>query len=189
VLARFDNSVRVIDPSTKATLATHWLHNPEPASVVDGRPFLYDAEISSGNGEAACASCHIFGDLDSLAWNLGDPDGATTTNSQPEAVPILPDQPTFHPMKGPMTTQTLRGMATHGALHWRGDRVEASSASTPATSRRAPLQRRSFLPQLHVASGLVGKEGRSRRRRCSSSRTSSSSSRCRRTRCAPSTTR
>jgi len=27
-------------------------------------------------------------------------------------------------MKGPMTTQTLRGMSTHGALHWRGDRVD-----------------------------------------------------------------
>src|SRR5262249_36817920 len=29
----------------------------------------------------------------------------------------------FHPMKGPMTTQTLRGMVNHGAMHWRGDRV------------------------------------------------------------------
>jgi hypothetical protein len=26
-------------------------------------------------------------------------------------------------MKGPMTTQTLRGMSSHGAMHWRGDRV------------------------------------------------------------------
>ncbi|MFQ5665399.1 MAG: IPT/TIG domain-containing protein [Candidatus Binatia bacterium] len=29
---------------------------------------------------------------------------------------------TFHPMKGPMTTQTLRGLVNHGAMHWRGDR-------------------------------------------------------------------
>src|SRR4029079_19285399 len=28
----------------------------------------------------------------------------------------------FHPMKGPMTTQTLRGLANQGAMHWRGDR-------------------------------------------------------------------
>src|SRR6185436_13919410 len=28
----------------------------------------------------------------------------------------------FHPMKGPMTTQTLRGLSTHGPMHWRGDR-------------------------------------------------------------------
>jgi mono/diheme cytochrome c family protein len=28
----------------------------------------------------------------------------------------------FHPMKGPMTTQTLRGLQGVGVLHWRGDR-------------------------------------------------------------------
>jgi hypothetical protein len=28
----------------------------------------------------------------------------------------------FHPMKGPMTTQTLKGMRNSGAMHWRGDR-------------------------------------------------------------------
>ena len=31
-------------------------------------------------------------------------------------------QTDFHPMKGPMTTQSLRGMANHGPMHWRGDR-------------------------------------------------------------------
>jgi hypothetical protein len=30
--------------------------------------------------------------------------------------------PIFLPMKGPMTTQSLRGMANHGPMHWRGDR-------------------------------------------------------------------
>ena len=29
----------------------------------------------------------------------------------------------MHPMKGPMTTQTLRGLAHAGAMHWRGDRA------------------------------------------------------------------
>ncbi|MBW1757646.1 MAG: hypothetical protein JRJ80_15930, partial [Deltaproteobacteria bacterium] len=28
----------------------------------------------------------------------------------------------FHPMKGPMTTQTLRGLSNSGPMHWRGDR-------------------------------------------------------------------
>src|SRR6185369_10632131 len=28
-----------------------------------------------------------------------------------------------HPMKGPMTTQTLRGLVNSGAMHWRGDRA------------------------------------------------------------------
>src|SRR5262249_55220528 len=33
-----------------------------------------------------------------------------------------PTDPTFHPMKGALTTQSLRGMANHGPMHWRGDR-------------------------------------------------------------------
>src|SRR5262249_10350592 len=28
----------------------------------------------------------------------------------------------FQPLKGPMTTQSLRGMDNHGSMHWRGDR-------------------------------------------------------------------
>ena len=31
--------------------------------------------------------------------------------------------PDFHPMKGPMTTQSLRGMDGQGPMHWRGDRT------------------------------------------------------------------
>lgn len=30
---------------------------------------------------------------------------------------------TFHPLKGPMTTQTFRGIALSGPMHWRGDRT------------------------------------------------------------------
>ena len=39
--------------------------------------------------------------------------------------PLPPGTQTFnmHPMKGPMTTQTLRGMVNVGPLHWRGDRA------------------------------------------------------------------
>lgn len=29
----------------------------------------------------------------------------------------------FMPMKGPMTTQSLRGLDNHGSMHWRGDRT------------------------------------------------------------------
>jgi hypothetical protein len=35
--------------------------------------------------------------------------------------------PIFHPLKGPMTTQSLRGMANAGPMHWRGDRTGASN--------------------------------------------------------------
>ena len=84
-MTRFNNAVEVIDLATEATWAVHALHNPEPDSIVDGRPFLYDAgRLTSGNGEASCASCHIFGDFDGLAWNLGDPDGGRR-HEQPAA--------------------------------------------------------------------------------------------------------
>ena len=34
---------------------------------------MADANLTSSNGEAACGSCHVDGDLDSLAWDLGNP--------------------------------------------------------------------------------------------------------------------
>jgi DNA-binding beta-propeller fold protein YncE len=141
VATRFDNAVKVIDLATKAEVAKARLPNPEPASVVEGRPFLYDAKRSSANGEASCASCHVFGDMDDLAWDLGNPDDAVTKNplrlrlAAPYQLvlgktmfgvttPINGSDRAddFHPMKGPMTTQTLRGMRNSGAMHWRGDR-------------------------------------------------------------------
>jgi YVTN family beta-propeller protein len=119
VMTRFDNAVKVIDLATKAETAQLALPNPEPASVVTGRLGLYDAVHSSANGEAACASCHIFGDNDDLAWDLGNPDDVSKTNPIPV---VNGGANSFHPMKGPMTTQTLRGLVNSGAMHWRGDR-------------------------------------------------------------------
>ncbi|HYD49050.1 MAG TPA: hypothetical protein VEB21_11910, partial [Terriglobales bacterium] len=131
VMTRFDNGISTvgIDPSDiasyKVEIHHRSLHNPEPDEVVAGRPFLYDAYLSSNNGEASCASCHIFGDFDSLAWDLGDPDGGEPAINPNPVQPGLPVLPRFHPMKGPMTTQTLRGLKDHGAMHWRGDRTGA----------------------------------------------------------------
>ena len=127
VLTRFDNAVSVIDTQTHAEVAHVPMHNPEPPSIVQGRRFLYDASLSSSHGDSACASCHVFGDFDSLAWDLGNPDGTVLTNPGPFVVPPELD-PDFHPMKGPMTTQSLRGMANHGPMHWRGDRTGGNDA-------------------------------------------------------------
>lgn len=160
VLTRFDNQLEVIDLDTNSTVETHVLHNPEPPAVVDGRQFLYDAFATSGNGEASCSSCHIFGDMDQLAWNLGNPDDHVTTNTQPAAIPINVST-SFHPMKGPMTTQTLRGMATHGGLHWRGDRVDGFLGTDPCAeaSGAACSEDLSFRNFIVAFEGLVGMEG------------------------------
>ena len=127
VLTRFDNSISVVNTATQSeeTALKRPLYNPEPSSVVDGRRFLYDAAFTSSNGEASCSSCHVFGDFDSLAWDLGNPDDTVLHNPNPFRVadPLGISFPNFHPMKGPMTTQSLRGMANHGPMHWRGDRT------------------------------------------------------------------
>jgi YVTN family beta-propeller protein len=143
VMTRFDNAVKAINLTTRAQVASVSLPNPEPASVVQGRPLLYDANFSSANGEASCASCHIFADKDELAWDLGNPDDLVTSNPIParlasgleiglfQLVTTFPgalingtgNPAEFHPMKGPMTTQTLRGLVNAGAMHWRGDRA------------------------------------------------------------------
>src|SRR6185369_17284701 len=80
VLTRFDDGVSSIDLASGNELQHLQLFNPEPSSVVNGRPFLYDADFSSANGEAACASCHTFGDMDQLAWDLGNPDDAVKSD-------------------------------------------------------------------------------------------------------------
>lgn len=125
VYSRYNHQLSVISTTYKFVINTIDLFSPEPASVKEGRPFLYDAELTSSNGTGSCGSCHIFGDLDGLAWDLGDPDLAVVNNPNaflPASIPVI-GNPKFHPMKGPMTTQTLRGIADSGPMHWRGDRT------------------------------------------------------------------
>jgi DNA-binding beta-propeller fold protein YncE len=151
VMTRFDNALKVVSLSGNKEVAALPFPNPEPASVVQGRPFLYDATHFSGNGEATCASCHIFGDMDDLAWDLGNPDNTVSRSpipinlgnflTNPLAKSLLGlnfqingsgNPSDFHPMKGPFTTQALRGLNTSGAMHWRGDR-STGPAGTSAT--------------------------------------------------------
>jgi hypothetical protein len=76
----------------------------------------------------------VFGDFDSLAWDLGNPDGNVLDNPGPfnsalvDVLPGRPMEPVFHPMKGPLMTLSLRGMANHGPMHWRGDRTGGNDA-------------------------------------------------------------
>jgi hypothetical protein len=134
VLTRFDNAISIINTATKAETKHVTMHNPEPPSVVAGRRFLYDAKFSSSHGDSSCGTCHVFGDFDSLAWDLGNPDELVVDHPGPFASTLRNlvtgelMEPIFHPMKGPMTTQSLRGMANHGPMHWRGDRTGAHEA-------------------------------------------------------------
>jgi DNA-binding beta-propeller fold protein YncE len=161
VLTRFDNTVSVIDTVSRHELARRPLFNPEPQHVKAGRSFLYDARRTASNGESACGSCHVFGDLDSLAWDLGNPDAEVIPNPGPLIDPSpIPGAENFQPMKGPMTTQSLRGMANHGPMHWRGDRNgnnEAGTSSQPDTGLFDERQAFSeFNPAFHELLGGPG---------------------------------
>jgi DNA-binding beta-propeller fold protein YncE len=136
VLTRFDDGISIVDLERRREVGHLRMFNPEPPSVVLGRPFLYDATLTSSHGDSACASCHIFGDFDSLAWDLGDPDDFATPIPGPFTIDLSlvaaftgGAPPMHHPLKGPMTTQSLRGMANHGPMHWRGDRTGGTDAT------------------------------------------------------------
>jgi DNA-binding beta-propeller fold protein YncE len=123
VLTRFDNAIKIIDTTTRHQIDAVSMFNPEPAHVVTGRRFLYDASFSSSHGDSACASCHIFGDMDHIGWDLGNPDDANTAD--PNVYINNSFRKVFPSMKGVMTTQSLRGMDNMGPMHWRGDRTGA----------------------------------------------------------------
>ena len=147
VYTKYDNALVTIDASTGSEQGRIGMFTPEPQAFREGRFMLYDARRSSSNGESSCASCHIFADTDHLSWDLGNPDAANTRNIQPFPLKHFPrlgcdlvgpteasckllsiingngDLDSIASMKGPMGTQTLRGISTHGHMHWRGDRV------------------------------------------------------------------
>lgn len=138
VLTRFNNSISIVDTKSKTEIDKIAMYNPEPPHIVEGRKYLYDAALTSSHGDSSCAMCHVFGDMDQLSWDLGDPSGSQTRNPSapeysggPSDLAINHDDfglfnflnPHFAPVKGPMSTQSMRGMANHGAMHWRGDQT------------------------------------------------------------------
>ena len=120
VLNKFEASISAVDVSSETELARVSFYDPSPAAVRLGRKHLYDTHKNSGLGHIACASCHIDARMDKLAWDLGDPDGTMRPFNQ-----NCPDGgcQNWHPMKGPMTTQTLQDIVGKEPHHWRGDRT------------------------------------------------------------------
>ncbi|NVB85418.1 MAG: YncE family protein [Kofleriaceae bacterium] len=158
-LTRFDNSISVVDTRKRKEVGHVAMANPEPAYIVRGRPFLYDAMFSSSHGDSACASCHINGDLDALGWNLGNPDEGTLNNPGPFTIPNLVGRdPNFHSMKGLMTTQSLRGLANHGPMHWRGDRTGGNDEPSAQPDSGSFSEQRAFKKFNQAFPGLVGRD-------------------------------
>ncbi|MFG0282796.1 MAG: GC-type dockerin domain-anchored protein, partial [Phycisphaerales bacterium JB039] len=128
---RFEGSVSIVDLATETEVQRISYFDPTPDVISAGRRHFYSTHDTSGLGQVSCASCHVDGRMDRLAWDLGDPTGAVkplTGQNLGAGIPGLTPGTTpvafrpHHPMKGPMTTQTLQDIIGHEPHHWRGDR-------------------------------------------------------------------
>jgi len=126
VLNKFEASISVVSIASETEIARVPFFDPTPDAVRDGRPHFYGTHETSGLGQASCASCHIDGRMDRLAWDLGDPGGVVEPVAGQNLAANIPGLAggfeDFHPMKGPMTTQTLQDIIGKEPHHWRGDR-------------------------------------------------------------------
>ncbi|MGQ0802051.1 MAG: YncE family protein [Pseudomarimonas sp.] len=127
----FEASLSTIDVVASAVVAERSAFNPLPAAIRNGRALLYDTQLTSGLGQAACGSCHVDARMDRLAWDLGDPSQPSKAFNQNCVTQAIRPCTAFHSMKGPMTTQTLQDIIGHEPHHWRGDR-EGIEAFNPA---------------------------------------------------------
>ena len=123
VVGRFRNQLQTLSTASLGQVAVTGIgFDPTPDEIVNGRRFFYGG-FTSSHGDQACATCHLFGDTDHLPWDLGNP--AAAFEPPPVPNPLMLEG--FDPEKGPMATQTLRGMINTEPLHWRGDRTDLSA--------------------------------------------------------------
>ncbi|GMU80994.1 MAG: hypothetical protein AMXMBFR47_08650 [Planctomycetota bacterium] len=128
VLNRFEGSISIVDTTALGEIERVDFFDPTPATIKLGRPMLYDTQRTSGLGHVSCATCHIDGRSDGLAWDLGNPQGqieSVFANCRQGPGQCDP----YHPMKGPMVTQSLQGIVGNGPMHWRGDRADLPAFS------------------------------------------------------------
>ncbi len=117
VLNKFAGSISSVDLETFSEVERTAYFDPTPQTIKAGRPLLYDTHATSGLGHVACATCHVDARTDRLGWDLGNPAGDLVTR-----VDTVGEPWEFHPMKGPMKTQSLQDIIGVPAMHHGGDR-------------------------------------------------------------------
>lgn len=132
VLNRFEGSISTVDPLRAQELVRTSFYDPTPAAIREGRPFLYDTHLTSGLGQASCASCHVDARTDHLGWDLGNPAGEVIDFNETCIVPG--GCVDWHPMKGVMVTQTLVGTAGNEPFHWRGEKSDLAAFNIAFTT-------------------------------------------------------
>lgn len=122
VYLRIDNAVTAVDLAALPPSGNFLVSANAPFSlgfegITDeerlGRHLFANAKFSKSL-TSSCASCHIDGHLDGLAWNLGaflDPEGT-------------PDGQLAYPLddKGALVTQSTRRVQDQAPYHWRGEK-------------------------------------------------------------------
>ena len=192
---RFDNGISMIDLGTAARdRRTRRSTTPSRPRVVDGPPLPLrrasrpraTARRRARAATSSATSTARLGPRQSRRHLTVEPD-VDQARCRPGAdLNGAGDVDEFHPMKGPMTTQTLRGMASTAAPC-----TGAATASNGFFGHGRRTTRTWPSDNFIVAfEGLVGRDGTPLRPpTCRRSPTSPCSSACRRTRCATSTTR
>lgn len=130
ILNRFDGTISVVETTFFQEIGRVPFFDPTSAAVKNGRHMLYNTHTNSGLGQVSCGSCHVDAHIDQLVWDLGNPAGAMIVAPESDCAEHQPPPPftdlpcpDFHPMKGPMRTQTLAGIINNGPMHYRGDRA------------------------------------------------------------------
>lgn len=126
VLNKFAASISVVDTLSEMEVDRVPFHDPTPLPIRIGRKHHYDTHETSGLGHVACGTCHVDARIDRLAWDLGNPAGEMKPFNQNCNFGLdnlgTEQCPDWHPMKGPMVTQTLQDIIGKEPHHWRGDR-------------------------------------------------------------------
>ncbi len=129
ILNRFEATISVVNMVSETEVAKVAFFDPTPEAD-QGRPptpLRHPPHFRPRPGRPARRAMSDSR-TDRLAWDLGDPGGEMVGGRHPPAQPRrnIPGLTTnftdFHPMKGPMTTQTLQDIIGKEPHHWRGDR-------------------------------------------------------------------
>ena len=160
VLNKFDGSISIVDLANNAETQRVDYFDPTPVAIKAGRPLLYDTHATSGLGQLSCASCHVEGRTDRLAWDLGDPRGeGTVIKTWQGRDETTPTERTHPSLKGPLLTMTLQDIIGSTNMHWSGDKadlghfaeafVNLQGADTPATLAETKAFE-TFLDSIHI---------------------------------------
>jgi YVTN family beta-propeller protein len=135
-LNHFDSTISIINTTSDLEILPRVsFYDPTPQAIKLGRPVFYGSHTTSLLGQASCASCHVDGKTDMQPWDLGNPAGSMKIFNQTcnAGLPLSGTCSDWHPMKGPLLTQTLADIIGNEPFHRRGDREDLAAFSVGFT--------------------------------------------------------